>query len=90
MTVIDAYRTSLYSDDSLFVKDCNAWVTPVISEDSPTFIAYVEDTDTKKYSWHRFLYKRNEDGTWNRKKLTKATYSFLYKRWVCNPQEIRH
>jgi hypothetical protein len=90
MTVIDAYRTSLYSDDSLFVKDCNAWVTPVINDNAPTFIVYVEDTDTKKYTWHYFLYERMEDGTWDRGVIPSEVYEILRRKWVIYPQEIRH
>ena len=87
MTVIDAYKLSLYSDDSLYVKDCNAWVTPVISADTPTFIAYVENTDVKKYTWHCFIYKRNNDGTWDRKKISKVKYTILRNNWVLNNLE---
>lgn len=87
MTVIDAYKFSLYSDDSLYVKDCNAWVTPVISEDTPTFIAYVENTDEKRYTWHCFIYKRNSDGTWDRKKISKVKYTILRNNWVLHDFE---
>lgn len=88
MTVIDAYQLSLYSDDSLFVRDCNAWVTPVISSNKPAFIAYVEDTDAKKYTWHHFFYKRGEDGIWERQTISRTVYEVLRSRWVINPQWV--
>lgn len=91
MTVVDAYKLSLYSDDSLYVQDCNAWVTPVIGYYGiPKFVVYVEDTDDKKYTWHHFLYERNKAGTWKRKAIPQVVYEILRDRWVIYPQEIRH
>ncbi len=84
MTVSDAYNLSFYCDDALYVEDCNAWVTPVINLHITAFIVYVEDTDTKKYTWHYFLYKRNSDGTWERKKIKKIDYIVLYNNWRLN------
>lgn len=82
MTVIDAYNLAFYSDDSLYVKDCNAWVTPVIKMGIPAFIVYVEDTATKKYSWHHFLYKRKANGSWDRVMITEDVYIILKNCWV--------
>lgn len=84
MTVIDAYKLSLYSDDSLYVKDCNAWVTPAIDLDMPAFIVYVEDTDDKTYTWHYFLYERKADGTWDRQPIAKDVYIIIRNKWVLN------
>lgn len=81
MTVIDAYILSFYSKDYLYVEDCNAWVTPVTNIGKPAFIVYLEDTDTKKYTWHYFIYKRNEDGTWDRKKIEESDYIVLLNKW---------
>jgi len=90
MTVIDAYQLSLYSDDSLYVKDCNAWVTPAIDVDVPAFVVYVEDTDDKKYTWHHFIYKRKANGTWDRLPITSDMYRIKRNKWVIYPQEIQH